>query len=157
MQDAGRFADHPLAPQLLRAPLRGDPDRLVQVVRNLLDNAVKYTPSGDSIDVEVDVEDGSACLRVRDTGIGIDPAFGAQLFEPFVQASQDLARAEGGLGLGLAIVQRIVELHGGTVSAHSEGVGRGSQFVVRLPAADAAAAVAVSANASPAQPARSSR
>ena len=156
MQDAGRLADHPLQTRLLPAPLQGDPERLVQVVRNLLDNAVKYTPPGGAIRVEVGAEDGAAYLRVRDAGIGIDPAFREQLFEPFVQGDQDLARADGGLGLGLAIVRRIVELHGGTVSAHSEGVGRGSEFVVRLPAAVAEAA-ALSASASPARQAQSSR
>jgi signal transduction histidine kinase len=154
MQHAGRFSRHPLRLRLAPAPLSGDPDRLVQVVRNLLDNAVKFTPAGGAIEVGVAVEDGAACLRVRDAGAGLDAAIGEQLFEPFVQGEQDIGRAEGGLGLGLAIVRRIVELHGGTVSAHSEGPGRGSEFVVRLPAAEAAA---VSASASPAPPAQSSR
>ncbi len=156
MQHAGRFADHPLRLQLAEARLACDPDRLVQVARNLLDNAVKFTPRGGAIDIEVGIEAGEAVLRVRDTGVGIDPAFGAQLFEPFVQGDQDLGRVEGGLGLGLAIVRRVVELHGGTVTVRSEGVGRGSEFVVRLPVA-AAAAGALSANAAPAPQARSSR
>jgi len=154
MQHAGRFAEHPLRLQLDPARLSCDPDRVVQIIRNLLDNAVKYTPRGGAIDIAVGIESGLACLRVRDAGIGIDPAVGAQLFEPFVQGDQDIGRAEGGLGLGLAIVQRVVELHGGTVSVHSEGLGRGSEFVVRLPAADDAA---LSASASPAPQAQSSR
>jgi signal transduction histidine kinase len=157
MQDAGRFADHPLHTELRPAPLRGDPERLVQVARNLLDNAVKFTPAGGAIHVAVGAENGAACLRVRDTGIGIDPAIRAQLFEPFVQGDQDLSRVEGGLGLGLAIVRRIVELHGGTVAAQSEGPGRGSEFVVQLPAADAAGEGTLSGDASPARQAQSSR
>ena len=121
--------------------LRGDPCRLLQVVSNLLTNAVKFTPSGGSVRVglvrlDVDIE-----LSVSDTGTGIEPAFLPHVFERFSQAESGEMKTHGGLGLGLAIVRHIVELHGGTVEAHSDGLGCGARFTVRLPA--------VSPNATP--------
>jgi signal transduction histidine kinase/CheY-like chemotaxis protein len=106
-----------------------DPTRVEQVVRNLLDNAVKHTPPAGRIDLSIASEGGDAVLRVRDTGVGIQPESLPRIFEPFVQAD----RSAGGLGLGLSLVKRLVELHGGTVSASSAGRDRGSEFEVRLP------------------------
>ncbi len=117
--------------------LNGDATRLEQVVSNLLDNARKYTEPGGSVFVGVTVERQGqarqAVLRVRDTGIGMSPELRERVFELFVQAHQQLDRSRGGLGIGLTLVRRLVELHGGKVSAHSEGEGKGSEMVVRLP------------------------
>ena len=116
-------------------PVRGDATRLAQVVSNLLTNAAKYTPAGGRIAV-LAVRDGESVeLRVRDNGIGISPDVLAHVFDLFVQERQGLDRAHGGLGLGLTIVRNLVQLHGGTVSASSAGMGKGSEFVVRLPVA----------------------
>ncbi|WNG49328.1 GAF domain-containing protein [Archangium minus] len=111
----------------------GDPARLAQVVANLLNNAAKYTEPGGRIVVTTTCEGGQAVLRVRDNGAGIAPDVLPKVFDMFVQEGRSLDRSQGGLGLGLAIVRSLVELHGGTVSAWSEGLGRGSEFVVRLP------------------------
>jgi PAS domain S-box-containing protein len=116
--------------------VQGDAVRLAQVVSNLLNNAAKYSEPGARIGIDAHVEGGEVALTVRDAGIGIDPSVLPRIFEPFVQQPQALDRAQGGLGLGLAIVRGLVHLHGGTVSAHSDGPGRGSEFVVRLPALD---------------------
>jgi signal transduction histidine kinase/CheY-like chemotaxis protein len=110
-----------------------DPLRLEQVVGNLLDNALKYTPSGGRIDVIVAAEPDHARLTVRDTGIGIAADMLPRIFDLFVQANPTFDRADGGLGLGLTLVKRLVELHGGSVSASSAGPHRGTEFVVRIP------------------------
>ena len=110
----------------------GDPDRLQQVIWNLLSNAVKFTPSGGRIMVQLSRESGYV-LTVTDNGLGIDPAMLSQMFQPFRQLDSSPTREQGGLGLGLAIVRQLVELHGGTVSATSEGPGTGATFEVRLP------------------------
>jgi PAS domain S-box-containing protein len=112
-----------------------DPARLVQVVGNLLTNAARYTSPGGKIAVAGQTRDGAVVLRVRDTGIGISPAILPRVFDLFVQEKQASDRSSGGLGLGLAIVRSLVQLHGGGVSAHSEGVGQGSAFVITLPLA----------------------
>lgn len=121
-------------------PLCGDATRLSQVVSNLLTNAAKYTPAGGRITVRGTEEQGQVVLRVRDTGIGIAPDVLPHVFDLFVQERQALDRSQGGLGLGLPIVRNLVQHHGGTVSAHSDGRGAGSEFVVRLPMAFVAAA-----------------
>ncbi|MGE0543683.1 MAG: ATP-binding protein [Dehalococcoidia bacterium] len=113
----------------------GDPDRLQQVFWNLLSNAVKFTPEGGRIDVTVDQTSNEATVTVVDTGEGIAPAFLPYIFDRFRQADASSTRRFGGLGLGLAIVRNLVELHGGTVSATSAGEGHGTTFVVRLPLA----------------------
>jgi signal transduction histidine kinase/DNA-binding response OmpR family regulator len=114
--------------------LRGDAARLAQVVSNLLNNAAKYTEDGGRIELALSVQpDGHALIEVVDNGIGIDAALLPAVFELFEQGSRSLARSEGGLGVGLTLVRRIVELHHGTVEAASDGVGRGSRFSVRLP------------------------
>ena len=119
--------------------LEGDPLRLEQVVANLIGNAIKYTPSGGRITVRLARQGEEAVLVVRDSGIGIPAELLPHVFEPFVQAERSLDRSQGGLGIGLTLVRRIVELHGGSVSAHSEGRGLGSELVVRLPAGTASA------------------
>ena len=111
----------------------GDPDRLQQVIVNLLSNAVKFTEVGGSIEVRLDISDTEACLVVKDTGRGIDAAFLPHVFERFRQGDASSTRRHGGLGLGLALVRDLVELHGGSVSAQSAGEGKGATFTVRLP------------------------
>ena len=113
--------------------IEGDPTRLAQVVGNLLQNAAKFTPQGGEVVVAARIAGGEAEVRVRDTGIGIEPALVSQLFEPFVQGARTLARSEGGLGLGLALVKGITELHGGRAWAESAGREKGAAFVIRLP------------------------
>jgi PAS domain S-box-containing protein len=115
------------------ATILGDPDRLAQVFSNLLSNAAKYTPPGGNIALRADAIDGEITVRVRDSGMGIAPELLPRLFELFSQGTRTLDRSQGGLGLGLAIVRHLVELHGGSVTAYSDGPGRGSEFVVRLP------------------------
>jgi signal transduction histidine kinase len=117
------------------APMNGDPDRLQQVIWNLLSNAVKFSASDSHVVVTLRTTAGVCELGVRDTGIGIDPAFLAFVFEPFRQADASSTRAHGGLGLGLSIVHRIVDLHGGEIKAESAGIGQGSTFTLRLPLA----------------------
>jgi signal transduction histidine kinase/ActR/RegA family two-component response regulator len=117
----------------------GDPERLQQIVWNLLSNAVKFTASGGRVTLTVTQMDAEVEIAVRDTGIGIGAEFLPHVFERFRQQDGGTTRRYGGLGLGLAIVRNLVELHGGSVSAHSDGEGRGSVFTVRLPATAAAA------------------
>jgi two-component system CheB/CheR fusion protein len=113
--------------------VNGDPARLEQVVGNLLQNAVKYTPRGAPIHLAVERTAHEAILRVQDHGIGIDPEMLPRIFQLFTQADRSLDRAQGGLGLGLALVRALVERHGGSVTAESAGLGHGSLFTVRLP------------------------
>jgi PAS domain S-box-containing protein len=113
--------------------VRGDPDRLSQVMSNLFNNAAKYTPPGGRITVRAAAEAEDIVIRVRDTGVGIAPEVLPRLFDLFVQEPQNIDRSQGGLGLGLTIVRNLVERHGGKVSAHSDGPGTGAEFVVRLP------------------------
>jgi two-component system, chemotaxis family, CheB/CheR fusion protein len=120
-------------------PVDADLTRLVQIVGNLLQNAAKFTNPGGSVRVGVEQDEGTAVLRIEDTGVGIPPAILQRMFEPFTQADESLHRSAGGLGLGLALVKGLAELHGGSVAVRSEGTGRGAEFRVRLPlAADVA-------------------
>ena len=112
----------------------GDPARLQQVVANLLNNAAKFTPAGGAIEIALERRGSDAAVRVRDAGIGIPADLLGRVFDPFVQGESGLDRAQGGLGIGLTLVRRIVELHGGSVEAKSEGPGRGTELVVRIPA-----------------------
>jgi signal transduction histidine kinase len=113
--------------------VNGDPDRLLQVASNLLFNAVKFTPSGGTIQVRLFCVDSSIRFIVADTGEGIDPNFLPHVFGRFRQANSTTTRKHGGLGIGLAIVHHIIELHRGTISAESLGKGKGATFVVDLP------------------------
>ncbi|GAO05007.1 ATP-binding protein [Anaeromyxobacter sp. PSR-1] len=112
-----------------------DPTRLGQIAGNLLTNAVKFTPPGGRVDVTVRGEAGACVLRVRDTGVGIDPGLLEAIFEPFAQAERTRWTARGGMGIGLSLVRSLVGMHGGTVVARSEGAGRGAELVVTLPLA----------------------
>jgi CheY-like chemotaxis protein/two-component sensor histidine kinase len=114
-------------------PIDVDQLRMAQVVGNLLTNAAKYTEPGGRIDVSANRDNDAAVLRIRDNGIGIDPKMLPRIFELFVQVDQATTRSQGGLGIGLTLVKNLVEMHNGTVEAHSEGDGKGSEFVVRLP------------------------
>jgi CheY-like chemotaxis protein len=116
----------------------GDRIRLVQVVANLLNNAAKYTPQGGAIALALEAGDGKVTIAVRDNGIGIEPDLLPQVFELFTQAERTPDRAQGGLGLGLALVKSLVGLHGGSVEADSAGAGLGSTFRVTLPLAQSA-------------------
>ena len=127
----------------------GDPGRLAQVLSNLLTNAAKYTAHEGQIVISARESAGVVSISVRDTGIGIAPEMLPRVFEMFVQERQALDRAQGGLGLGLTIVRSLVALHGGTVEVRSEGRGRGTEFVVNLPAAAAADAAADEATHEP--------
>ncbi len=116
-------------------PIRGDHARLAQIVGNLLQNAAKYTPAGGKVKAVTTAipTRRRAGIRVTDTGVGMEPAVLRRLFQPFMQATATLDRSQGGLGLGLALVKGLVELHGGEVCAQSEGPGRGAEFIVELP------------------------
>jgi len=122
-----------MPPQVLH--VEGDRTRIAQVLSNLLTNSAKYTPDGGRIWLSVNRDDQQAVIRVRDTGIGIPSEMLPLLFEMFTQVDRNLGRSQGGLGIGLALVRRLVEMHDGTVEAHSDGPGKGSEFVVRLPLA----------------------
>ena len=135
--------------------VKGDFTRLSQVVLNLLNNAAKYTPEGGHIWLMVEKSGGEALIRVRDTGIGIPADLLPKVFDLFAQGNRSLDRSEGGLGLGLTLVHHLVQMHGGSVEARSEGPGRGAEFVVRLPLL-AVPSAASSPAGSPAQDAESS-
>jgi CheY-like chemotaxis protein len=119
--------------------LDADPTRLEQILVNVLTNAAKYTPPGGHIRVTAG---GEVVFRVRDDGMGIAPELLPRLFELFTQADRSLARSEGGLGIGMTVAKSLAELHGGTITASSEGPGKGSEFALRLPAAEAPAKAA---------------
>ena len=121
--------------------LSADPMRLEQTVEALLNNANHFTDHGGRIEIKVRHEDGQAVVRVRDTGIGMDPELLARAFEPFVQGEQDLARSAGGLGIGLSLASRFARLHGGTLMAESEGRGKGTEFILQLPINEPGSAV----------------
>jgi PAS domain S-box-containing protein len=138
-------------------PVEADAVRLAQVLLNLLNNAAKYTPEGGRISLLVERADSQGVVRVRDTGMGIPAEMLPHIFELFTQVDRTLDRAEGGLGIGLTLVRRLTEMHGGRVEAHSEGPGQGSEFVVRLPLMqEEPPAVALTESADPVRPARPS-
>ena len=148
-----------LSLELPREPLRmeADPVRITQILSNLLNNAAKYTDPGGRIELQARREGPHAVFVVRDNGIGIAPEMRERLFGLFSQALPAIDRSEGGLGIGLALVKGFVELHGGTVEARSEGHGKGSEFVVRIPVGDARHAQVDAAKPEPAQCARKLR
>jgi PAS domain S-box-containing protein len=126
--------------------IHGDPVRIEQIVVNVLSNAIKYTGDGGSIRVTLSAQDGETVLAVTDNGLGIAPDLLPQIFEPFVQGERTLDRAQGGLGVGLTLVRRLVELHGGSVEAFSAGPGCGSSFTIRLPTVEPPRAEPVSSD-----------
>jgi two-component system CheB/CheR fusion protein len=127
---------HELVLALSTEPVRleVDPTRVEQVLQNLLSNAAKYTERGGRIEVSAGREDSDAVVIVRDNGIGIPQELLPRVFDLFTQADRSLDRSQGGLGIGLTLVRRLIEMHGGSVTARSDGPGKGSEFVVRLPA-----------------------
>ncbi len=131
MRDRGVQFDVALPEEQLWS--EADATRITQMVGNLLHNASKFTRKDDEVALSLDADAGSAIIRVRDTGAGIEPELLPRIFDAFVPGERTLARTEGGLGLGLALVKGIAELHGGSVRAESGGKGKGSQFTVRLP------------------------
>jgi len=143
--------NHALSVEVPRRGLSvdGDPTRLSQVVSNLLTNAAKYTPPGGAVSVRAERMGDQVVLTVRDTGMGIAPDVLPHIFDLFVQERQALDRSQGGLGIGLTIVRNLIELHGGTVSARSDGPGKGTELTVRLPAAVRSEAVAAETGAVP--------
>lgn len=135
MRNSGLLDRHQVSIDASPAWIDGDPTRIEQIALNLLANAAKYTPEGGSIHIEVRREADEAVLRVRDSGIGLDDELLARAFDLFVQGERSIDRSQGGLGIGLTLVRRLAELHGGSVQAESAGHGRGAAFTVRLPAA----------------------
>jgi len=131
IRENGHTLETDVPPQPLR--LFGDPLRLTQIVGNLLSNAAKYTDPGGRIQLVVQPVGSEVEIRVRDNGVGIPPDLLPKIFELFTQLDRRLDRPQSGLGIGLALVQRLAEMHGGSVRAHSDGEGRGSEFVIRLP------------------------
>jgi signal transduction histidine kinase len=130
------LSKHELSVSLPDEPLfvEADPTRVEQIVTNLLSNAAKYTEPGGSIWLSAERVKSEVVVRVRDTGIGIPDELMPRIFDMFTQADRTLDRSQGGLGIGLTLVRQLVELHGGSVLAHSKGVGKGSEFMIRLPA-----------------------
>jgi len=116
----------------------GDASRLSQVMINLLNNAAKYTAEGGKIRLILAIDESQAIVKVQDNGVGIPPEMLSEVFDMFTQVNRTLDRAQGGLGIGLSLVQRLIELHGGSVKADSVGLGSGSTFTVRLPLLPAA-------------------
>jgi signal transduction histidine kinase len=131
---------HTLSVQLPSEPLhvRGDFARVSQILSNVINNAAKYTPKGGRITLTAAREEDTVVFRVRDSGVGIPPEFLTSIFDPFTQVDRTLARSHGGLGIGLTLVRRLVEMQHGSVTVRSEGRNRGSEFTVRLPLADLA-------------------
>ncbi|MDB5776365.1 MAG: hybrid sensor histidine kinase/response regulator [Herbaspirillum sp.] len=128
-----RAAHHRLTLNSAHVAVNADPTRLEQIITNLLDNALKYTPAGGDIDISVGEENGCGILEIRDSGIGISAELLPNIFDVFVQGERSLDRSNGGLGIGLALVQRLARLHGGEVSVTSAGIGKGSLFKLYLP------------------------
>jgi PAS domain S-box-containing protein len=133
LREGGRARRHRVTFRAESVIVSGDATRLAQIITNMLDNAIKFTPSGGSVDVDVWREGQDAVLRVSDTGIGIGAEMLPRVFELFAQAGQPMDRSVGGLGIGLTLSRRFVEMLGGTIAASSDGPGRGAQFTVRLP------------------------
>jgi PAS domain S-box-containing protein len=133
LRTAGKLEHHQLTVRAASVWVWVDPTRLDQVIDNLLGNALKYTAAGGSVTVQVEAEGEAAVLHVEDSGVGIPKPLQSQIFELFVQGETSLDRGAGGLGIGLTLVRRLVELHGGSVEAFSDGPGCGSRFTVRLP------------------------
>jgi CheY-like chemotaxis protein len=134
----GRTASYHLNTNVAPGWVDGDPTRLEQIATNLIDNALKYTPAGGKIDIRIETVGEEVLLTVRDSGVGIPPDLLPHVFDVFVQGSISIDRSQGGLGIGLSLVRRLVELHGGSVGVTSDGSGLGSSFEIRLPRAEPA-------------------
>jgi signal transduction histidine kinase len=143
LEETGRLANHRLDIDCAAVWTVADEIRLHQVVANLVENSVKYTPSGGEITVRTFPQNGDAVLEVSDTGAGISPDLLPRVFDLFAQGKRTMDRSQGGLGLGLTLVRRLVELHGGCIAASSEGVGKGAKFTIRVPRTDPPQADAV--------------
>ena len=139
LRNTGQLQRHECSTQLEPVWVNADPTRIDQVVTNLLTNAVKYTPPRGRIEVSVRRTSGNAVFSVRDSGLGLELELLPRIFDLFVQGERALDRSQGGLGIGLTLVRRIAELHEGRVEARSEGAGKGSEFIVQLPAIEAPA------------------
>jgi CheY-like chemotaxis protein len=133
--------------------VEADPTRIAQIFSNLLNNAAKYTPAGGEISVTMERGNGEALVSIKDTGVGIPAELLPVIFDMFVQEKHSMGDQPSGLGIGLALVRKLVELHGGTIEARSGGRGQGSEFILHLPLANAEPAAR--AEAPPAQPRRS--
>ena len=138
----GRVTGYALTLDIEPGWVDGDPTRIEQIISNLIDNALKYTAPGGSVGLTVRKQKGDMVLTVSDSGVGMPAELLPHVFDVFVQGASTLDRTQGGLGIGLALVRRLTELHGGSVSARSEGTNRGSSFTVRLPATEKVAAPA---------------
>jgi signal transduction histidine kinase len=136
----GRTAGYRISADLQAGWVDGDPTRLEQIATNLIDNAIKYTPAGGSIDIAVATDGEDVVLTVKDSGVGIAPDLLPHVFDIFVQGAISIDRSQGGLGIGLSLVRRLIELHGGSVSADSAGTSNGSTFQIRLPRSEPALA-----------------
>ncbi len=145
---SGRLDQHQVSVQVAPLWVDGDETRIEQIVSNIVSNALKYTPAGGRVSIALEAESDKAALRVTDTGVGIPPQLVDKVFDLFVQGDRALDRAQGGLGLGLTLVKRLVELHGGTVDVASEPA-RGSTFTVRLPRIEVPSAMSASGGRSP--------
>lgn len=133
LQETGRASQHEVSLQVEPAWVSADPTRLEQIISNLLDNAFKYTPAGGSVVVAVSRDGGEVSLTVCDNGVGIAPELMPYVFDLFVQGKRALDRPQGGLGVGLALAQRLARMHGGNIGVMSDGQGKGSRFELRLP------------------------
>jgi CheY-like chemotaxis protein len=135
MLPMAREHQHELVTLLPEEPLwlHADPVRIEQIIKNLLNNAIKYTDPKGRLELKAERSGGQAVISVQDTGIGIESELLPSIFDLFTQSTRSLDRSQGGLGIGLTLVQQLVELHHGSITAHSEGPGQGSRFVVRLP------------------------
>ena len=153
---SGAFRSRVVSADLQSAWVNADPTRLIQIVTNLLENAVKFTPEGGKIRVSLHAADSDAVLGIQDDGHGIDAKTLPHIFDFFAQADDSLERSHGGLGIGLTVVRRLVELHRGHVEARSDGIARGSEFIVRLPLHATAAHPASDAIRAPSAAERSS-
>jgi len=134
---AGRFAEHDVVVSTEPAWVLADASRLDQIVTNLLENALKYTPARGSVRIEVKRDGADSLFEIVDSGVGLSPELAARMFDLFVQGDRSLDRPQGGLGIGLTLVKRLAELHGASVSGSSPGPGLGARFAVRMPAIDA--------------------
>jgi signal transduction histidine kinase len=136
----GRTSGYAIETRLAPGWVDGDATRLEQIATNLIDNALKYTPAGGNIEISILADQHDVVLRVRDSGVGIAADLLPHVFDVFVQGAISIDRSQGGLGIGLSLVRRLVELHGGSVSASSAGTGGGSTFEIRLPRSEASTA-----------------